>query len=86
MLIRLNHRDRPQRYRQWPNQHGDPESASLMAVCGLSLAGLATSLFALGLPRLAETFPHGFAIAVPAAGIIAAAACAVVVVAGSSDA
>ena len=86
MLIHLNHRDRPQRDRPWPNQHEDPESASLMAVCGLSLAGLATSLFVLGLARMAETFPHGFAIAGPAAGIIAAAACAVVVVAGSSDA
>jgi hypothetical protein len=86
MLIHLNQRDRPQRYRPSPNQHGDPESASLMVVCGLSLAGLAASLFVLGLPRMAETFPHGFAIAFPAAGIVAAAACAVVVVAGSSDA
>ena len=68
------------------HQHGDPESASLMVVCGLSLAGLAASLFALGLARMAETFPHGFAIAFPAAGIVAAAACAVVVAAGSSDA
>jgi hypothetical protein len=68
------------------HQHGDPESASLMVVCGLSLAGLAASLFVLGLARMAETFPHGFAIAFPAAGIVAAAACAVVVVAGSSDA
>jgi hypothetical protein len=88
MLIHPNHRDRPPRYRPRPertNQHGGPESASLMVVCGLSLAGLATSLFVLGLPRMAETFPHGFAIAVPAAGIVAAAACAVVVVAGGSD-
>ena len=68
------------------HQHGDAESASLMVVCGLSLAGLTTSLFVLGLARMAETFPHGFAIAFPAAGIVAAAACAVVVVVGSSDA
>jgi hypothetical protein len=68
------------------HQRGDLESASLIVVCGLSLAGLAASLFALGLPRMAETFPHGFAIAFPAAGIVAAAACAVVAVAGSSDA
>ena len=67
-------------------RHGDPESASLIVVCGLSLAGLAASLFVLGLACMAETFPHGFAIAFPAAGIVAAAACAVVVVAGSSDA
>jgi hypothetical protein len=68
------------------NQRGDLESASLMAVRGLSLAGLAASLFVLELARMAETFPHGFAIAVSAAGIVAAAACAVVVVAGGSDA
>jgi hypothetical protein len=68
------------------HQRGDPESASLIVACGLSLAGLAASLFVLGLPRMAETFPHGFAIAFPGAGIVAAAACAVVVVAGSSDA
>jgi hypothetical protein len=68
------------------HQHGDPESASLMVVCGLSLTGLAASLFVLGLPRMAETFPHGFAIAFPTAGIVAAATCAVVVVAGGSDA
>ena len=85
MFIHRNHRDRPQGYRPWPNQRGDPESVSLMVVCGLSLAGLATSLFVLGLPRMAEAFPHGFAIAFPAAGIVAAAACAIVVVAGSSD-
>jgi hypothetical protein len=57
-----------------------------MVVCGWSLAGLAASLFVLGLPRMAETSPHEFAIAFPAVGIIAAAACAVVVVAGSWDA
>jgi len=57
-----------------------------MVVCGWSLAGLAASLFVLGLPRMAETFAHGFAIAFPAAGIVAAAACAVAAVAGSSDA
>jgi hypothetical protein len=50
------------------------------------LAGLAASLFVLGLARMAETFPHGFAIAFSAVGIVAATACAVVVVAGSSDA
>jgi hypothetical protein len=56
-----------------------------MVVCGLSLAGLAASLFVLGLARMAETHPHGFAIAFPTAGIVAAA-CAVAVVVGSSDA
>jgi anti-sigma factor RsiW len=88
MLIHMNHRDRPphRRPRSEPtHQHRRGESASFMVVCGLSLAGLATSLFVLGLPRMAETFPHGFAIAFSAAGIMAAVACAVVVAGGSDE-
>jgi hypothetical protein len=51
----------------------------------MSLAGLATSLFVVGSPRTAAAFSHGSAIAVLEAGIIAAAVCAVVAVAGRSD-
>jgi hypothetical protein len=81
-------RDRSARYRPWPERtHQDSvaESDSLIAVCAMSLAGLATSLFVVGSPRTAAAFSHGSAIAVLEAGIIAAAVCAVVAVAGRSD-
>jgi hypothetical protein len=87
MRIHLN-RDRRPRYRPWSErtrQYSGPESDSLIAVCGLSLGGLAASLFVLGSPRMAETFSHGFAIAIVAAGIVTAAVCAVVVIAGECD-
>jgi hypothetical protein len=82
MLVHSN-RDRPARYRPWSertHQRSGPTSDSLIAVSGLSLAGLATSLFVLGSPRIAEAFPHDFALAVLEAGIIAAAVGIVVAV------
>jgi hypothetical protein len=85
MLIHLN-RDRPAQ--SWPGstrQRSAPEFDSLIVVCGLSLVGLATSLFVLGSPRMAAAMSTGFAIAVLEAGIIAAAVCAVVAAVGRSD-
>jgi hypothetical protein len=87
MLNHLN-RDRPPRDRPWPertHRRSDPDSGSLIVVCGLSLVGLATSLFVIGSSRMAETFPHGFAIAVLEAAIIATAVCAIVAVADRLD-
>jgi hypothetical protein len=88
MLIHLN-RDRPPRRRPWSEpayRRRGRESDSLIAVCGLSLGGLATSLFVLGSPAMAEIFSPGFALAAVAAGIIAAAVCAIVAVFGRPDA
>jgi hypothetical protein len=87
MLVHSN-RDRPARDRPWPgrtHQRSGPDSDSLIAVCGLSLAGLATSLFVLGSPRMTEAFSHGFAVATFEAGIMAASVCVVVAVVRWAD-
>jgi hypothetical protein len=87
MLIHFR-RDRPPRHRLWsvrPHRDGSPDAASLMAVCGVSLAGLAMSLLVLASPRIEVAFPHGVATALLETGIIATVVCAVVVVAGSAD-
>jgi hypothetical protein len=56
-----------------------------MAVCGVSLAGLAMSLLVLASCRIDAIFPHGGAAALLEGAIVATIVCAIVVVAGTAD-
>jgi hypothetical protein len=78
---RLHHRSSAAR----PHRDGSPDAASLMAVCGVSLAGLAMSLLVLASRRIDAIFPHGGAAALLEGAIVAIIVCAIVVVAGTAD-